>query len=205
MLLKKRYSVLVRAVFISLLIIGAIFLSCDKKDTSGDKTEEIKKTREGISEGEIAPGFTLKDLHGVEVSLKEFRGKVVLLNFWATWCPPCRKEIPSMVELYKRYKDKGLEIIGVNLDKLGKSEVEKFSLEHKINFPVLLNPSGDVASLYGVVVLPTSIILDRDGRIKGNRISGAVDWAAETNLSMLETLLKSNEVTGDSLNRDKGD
>lgn len=197
--MKKRYSVLVRAVFISLLIIGAIILSCGKKDAPGNKTEEVKKTREGISEGEIAPIFTLKDLRGVEVSLKEFRGKVVLLNFWATWCPPCRKEIPSMVELYKRYKDKGLEIIGVNLDKLGKLEVEKFSLEHKINFPVLLNPSGDVASLYGVVVLPTTIFLDRNGRIRGNRISGAVDWTAEANLSSIEALLESEVGSRDSL------
>lgn len=198
MLLKKRYFILVRLVFISLLIIGAIILSCGKKDTPGDKTEEVKKTREGISEREIAPDFTLKDLKGMEVNLKEFRGKVVLLNFWATWCSPCRIEIPSMVELYKKYKDRGLEIIGVNLDKLGKSEVEKFSQEHKINFPVLLNPSGDVASLYGVVVLPTTVFLDRDGKIKG-RISGAVDWTAEANLKTVELLLELSASSGDSL------
>lgn len=200
MLLKKRYFVLVRAVFISLLISGAIILSCGKKDTPGDKTEAVKKTREGISEGEIAPDFTLKDLKGIEVNLKEFKGKVVLLNFWATWCPPCRKEIPSMVELYKRYKDKGLEIIGVNLDKLGKTEVEKFSLEYKINFPVLLNPSGDAATRYGVVVLPTTIFLDRYGKIKG-RISGALDWTAKTNLETIETLLELSVSPGDSLTR----
>lgn len=179
-------------------MIGVIILSCGKRETPGDKTEEIKKTREGISEGEIAPDFTLKDLKGVEVTLKKFREKVVLLNFWATWCSPCRIEIPSMVELYKRYKDKGLEIIGVNLDKLGKSEVEKFSLEHKINFPVLLNPSGDVASLYGVVVLPTTVFLDRNGKIKG-RISGAVDWTAEANLKTVELLLELSASSGDSL------
>lgn len=198
MLLKKRYFVLVRVVFISLLIIGAIILSCGKKDTPGDKTEEVKKTREGISEGEIAPEFILKNLNGTEVNLKEFRGKAVLLNFWATWCSPCRIEIPSMVELYKKYKDRDLEIIGVNLDKLGKSEVEKFSQEHKINFPVLLNPSGDVASLYGVVVLPTTIILDRNGMIK-SKIRGAVDWTAEANLKTVELLLELSASSGDSL------
>jgi len=198
--LKKRYFVLVRVVFISLLMIGVIILSCGKKDTPGDKTEEIKKTREGISEGEIASDFTLKDLKGMEVNLKEFRGKVVLLNFWATWCSPCRIEIPSMVELNKKYKDRGLEIIGVNLDKLGKSEVEKFSLEHKINFRVLLNPSGSVASLYGVVVLPTTVFLDRDGKIKG-RISGALDWTAEANLNTIETLLELDVSSRDSLSQ----
>lgn len=196
--MRKRYFSLVRLVSISLLLIGVIILSCGKKEKPGDKVEEIKKTREGISEGEIAPGFTLKNLKGMEVNLKEFRGKVVLLNFWATWCPPCRIEIPSMVELYKKYKDRGLEIIGVNLDKLGKSEVEKFSHEHKINFPVLLNPSGDVASLYGVVVLPTTVFLDRDGKIKG-RISGAVDWTAKANLKTVELLLELSASSGDSL------
>lgn len=196
--MKKRYFALVRLISFSLLIIGVIILSCGKRESPGGKTEEVKKTREGISEGEIAPDFTLKNLNGMEVNLKEFRGKVVLLNFWATWCPPCRIEIPSMVELYKKYKDRGLEIIGVNLDKLGKSEVEKFSLEHKINFPVLLNPSGDVASLYGVVALPTTVFLDRDGKIKG-RISGAVDWTAEANLKTVELLLELSASSGDSL------
>jgi peroxiredoxin len=200
MLLKKGYFVLVRAVSIYLLITGAIIFSCGKKDTPGNKTEEVKKTREGISEWEIAPDFTLKDLDGVEKSLKELRGSIVLLNFWATWCSPCRIEIPSMVELYKKYKDRGLEIIGVNLDKLGKSDVEKFSLEHKINFPVLLNPSGDVAALYGVVVLPTTVFLDRNGKIKG-RISGAVDWTAEANLNAIETLLELDVSSRDSLSQ----
>jgi thiol-disulfide isomerase/thioredoxin len=198
MLLKKRYFVLVRLISFSLLMIGVIILSCGKRETSGDKTEEVNRTGEGISEGEIAPDLSLKDLKGIEVNLKEFRGKVVLLNFWATWCPPCRKEIPSMVGLYKKYKDMGLEIIGVNLDKLGKSDVEKFSLEYKINFPILLNPSGDVAALYGVVVLPTTVFLDRNGRIKG-RISGAVDWTAEANLSTIETFLESHASSRDSL------
>lgn len=188
-------------VVVSLLLIGLLILSCSEKNKPEDKSPEVKKPGVGIYQGNIAPDFTLKDLNGIEVSLNKFRGKVVLLNFWATWCSPCRGEIPSMVELYKKYKDKGLEIVGVNLDKLGKSGVEKFSLEYKINFPVLLNPSGEVASQYGVVVLPTTIFLDPSGKIKGNRISGALDWTAETNLSLIETLLKSNEAAGDSLNR----
>ena len=202
--MKKRYFILAQLVFISLLLTGLLILSCDEKKTTGDKSAEVNKSEVGISQGNIAPDFTLKDLNGLEVSLQEFRRKVVLLNFWATWCSPCRREIPSMVELYQRYKDSGLEIIGVNLDKLGKSEVEKFSQEYKINFPVVLNSAGDVASRYGVVVLPTTIFLDRNGRIKGNRISGAVDWTAETNLSQIESLLKSGAIAGDSLSKNKG-
>ncbi|MCJ7457759.1 MAG: TlpA family protein disulfide reductase [candidate division Zixibacteria bacterium] len=192
MLLKKGYFVLVQAVSIYLLITGAIIFSCGKKDTPGNKTEEVKKTREGISEGEIAPDFTLKDLKGMELNLKEFRGKVVLLNFWATWCSPCRIEIPSMVELYKRYKDKGLEIIGVNLDKLGRSGVEQFSKEYNISFPVLLDPAGKVGTNYGIVALPTTFILDREGKIL-ERVTGGLDWTTEENLKKFETLLAESE------------
>ncbi len=198
MLLKKVYSLRALALILLLFMIGAAILSCGKTDTSENKTEQVKKVPEGISEGEIAPDFTLNDLQGEEVNLKKFTGQVVLLNFWATWCSPCRIEIPSMVELYGRYRDEGLEIIGVNLDKLGKSEVEKFSLEHKINFPVLLNPSGNVAALYGVMALPTTVFLDRDGKITG-RISGAVNWTTEANLKRIELLLKSKASSRDSL------
>jgi len=202
MLLKKRHLISAALIFITLVVLGILILSSGEKGKikSGVDTKQANSIREGIYEGEIAPDFTLKDLNGVEKSLKEFRGKVVLLNFWATWCSPCRIEIPSMVELYKKYKDRGLEIIGVNLDKLGKSDVEKFSLEHKINFPVLLNPSGNIAALYGVVALPTTVFLDRNGKIKG-RISGAVDWTAEANLKTVELLLELNASSEDTLSQ----
>ena len=200
MLLKYGNSVLARIAIISVLLIGLIILSCGRKDPPGNKAGEVKKNREGTSDAKIAPDFTLKNLQGKEVGLKEFRGKVVLLNFWATWCSPCRVEIPSMVELYSKYKGRGLEIIGVNLDQLGKSEVEKFSREHKMNFPVLLNPSGNVASLYGVRAIPTTFFLDRNGKISG-KISGAVDWTAEENLSRIDSLLASQAGSGDYLSQ----
>src|SRR3990170_3056183 len=164
MLLKRRYLIFSGLIFIFLVVFGLVIFNSEKKGKIGESIEKDNKVREGIYEGEISPDFTLKDLKGVEVTLKKFRGKVVLLNFWATWCSPCRIEIPSMVELYKKYKDRGLEIIGVNLDKLGRSGVEQFSKEYNISFPVLLNPSGDVAALYGVVVLPTTVFLDQYGK-----------------------------------------
>lgn len=199
-MLKRRYLIFSGLIFVFLVVFGLVIFNSEKKGKIGESIEKDNKVREGIYEGEISPDFTLKDLKGVEVTLKKFRGKVVLLNFWATWCSPCRIEIPSMVELYKKYKDRGLEIIGVNLDKLGKSEVEKFSLEHKINFPVLLNPAGNIAALYGVVALPTTIFLDRYGKIKG-RISGAADWTAEANLKTVELLLELNASSRDSLSQ----
>ena len=194
MLLKKRHLISAALIFITLVVLGILILSSGEKGKikSGVDTKQANSIREGIYEGEIAPDFTLKDLNGVEKSLKEFRGKVVLLNFWATWCSPCRIEIPSMVELYKRYKDKGLEIIGVNLDKLGRSGVEQFSKEYNISFPVLLDPAGKVGTNYGIVALPTTFILDREGKIL-ERVTGGLDWTTEENLKKFETLLAESE------------
>ncbi len=167
--------------------------------TSAHPQKRKEEFKEGVYEGETpsygsvaGPDFVLKDLKGKEVSLKRFRGKIVLLNFWATWCPPCRKEIPSMIELYKRYKDRGLEIIGVNLDKLDKSGVEKFSLEYNINFPILLDPTGKVATLYGITALPATFILDQNGKIQ-ERFAGGKDWSSEENLKKFETFLNEKE------------
>ena len=188
MLLKKKYLVFSGLIFIFLVVFGVLILDSGKKEKFKNEIKNDNSVKEGIYKGEIPPDFKLKDLQGREVSLKSYRGKVVLLNFWATWCPPCRKEIPSMVKLYKRYKDKGLEIIGVNLDKLDKSGVEKFSLEYNIDFPILLDPAGKVATLYGITVLPTTFILDRNGKIQ-EKVAGGKDWSSEENLKIFETLL----------------
>ncbi|MDP3023971.1 MAG: TlpA disulfide reductase family protein [candidate division Zixibacteria bacterium] len=194
MLLKKRHLISAALIFITLVVLGILIFSSGEKEKikSGVDTKQANSIREGIYEGEIAPDFTLKDLNGVEKSLKEFRGKVVLLNFWATWCSPCRIEIPSMVKLYKKYKDRGLEIIGVNLDKLGRSGVEQFSKEYNISFPVLLDPAGEVGTNYGIVALPTTFILDRKGKIL-ERVTGGLDWTTEENLKKFETILAESE------------
>ncbi|MFH0931839.1 MAG: redoxin domain-containing protein [Candidatus Zixiibacteriota bacterium] len=188
--MKRRHLISAALIFITLVVLGILIFSSGEKEKikSGVDTKQTNSIREGIYEGEIAPDFTLKDLNGVEKSLKEFRGKVVLLNFWATWCSPCRIEIPSMVELYKKYNDKGLEIIGVNLDRMDKSGVEKFSSEYNITFPILLDPTGKIATLYGITALPATFILDRNGKIQ-ERVAGGKDWSSEENLKIFETLL----------------
>ncbi|EDP75663.1 TlpA disulfide reductase family protein [Hydrogenivirga sp. 128-5-R1-1] len=117
----------------------------------------------GLSAGKKAPDFTLKTLDGKEVSLKDYRGKVVLLNFWATWCPPCREEMPLFVRMYEKYKDKGFEILAVSTDS-SLEPVKKFVKEYRINFPVLYDDKN-VVSLYGIQGLPTSFLIDRDGVI----------------------------------------
>lgn len=173
-----------------LAILGILVLGSGEKEKIAGNPEgkEPGPVKVGIYEGEMAPDFTLEGLRGEKVGLSEKRGKVVLLNFWATWCPPCRREIPSMVELYKKRKDNGLEMLGVNLDKIDRSGVEKFSREYGIDFPILLDPSGKVAALYGIVALPTTLLLDRKGKIRA-RVTGGVDWTTQENLQKIETLL----------------
>ena len=115
--------------------------------------------------GTQAPGYELADLTGKSVSSKEFAGKVVILDFWATWCPPCREEIPHFVTLQKKYEGKGLAIVGLALDAGGASDVAPFAKEHAINYPILIG-NDDVAKAYGGVnAIPTTFVIDRQGKI----------------------------------------
>ena len=111
-----------------------------------------------------APDFTLASLKGGELSLADFKGKVVLLNFWATWCGPCREEVPDFVKLVDRYGDQGLVIMGISMDD-GPEPVHEFYEEFKMNYPVVMG-NAQVAQLYGGVFgIPISFLIGRDGRI----------------------------------------
>ncbi len=107
--------------------------------------------------------FTLADLEGHEWTLKSLRGKVVLVNFWATWCPPCRKEIPDLEELYKRFKGQGLVVLGISDEAAAK--VRPFVRKEKINYPVLIDPGRKVNNLYSVAGIPMSFVYDRSGKL----------------------------------------
>jgi peroxiredoxin len=121
-----------------------------------------------------APNFTLPDLSGKNVSLSQFKGKVVLLDFWATWCDACREEIPDMIRLYQADHGKGLVILGVSVDALGKSVVDPFVREAKIPYPVVLagehTPDG-----YDVSGLPTAFLIDKNGIVRHEYI-GTVSY-----------------------------
>ena len=125
----------------------------------------VWRTPIATSPGKLAPDFTLDDAEGHPVSLSSFRGKTVLLNFWATWCNPCAVEIPWFVEFERTYGDQGLVVLGVSLDEDGWNAVRPFIAERQINYRILLG--GDpVANLFGgIESLPSTLIIGRDGRI----------------------------------------
>lgn len=113
-----------------------------------------------------APDFTLKNQHGEKISLSDYRGKVVILNFWATWCPPCKAEVPGFVKMYNEHKDDGLVILGVSLDRDGWQSVAPFIRNHQVSYPVVIG-NRDVVDAYGnIQSIPTTFVLDKQGKIQ---------------------------------------
>ncbi|AEF80121.1 TlpA disulfide reductase family protein [Leadbettera azotonutricia] len=133
--------------------------------------------------------FSLPLLDGKEQKLSALKGKVVFLNFWATWCGPCRVEMPSMENLYQRFKNQGLEILAVNCQEKN-AEVLSFMKSNKFTFPATLDTSGSVSSRYGVRAIPTTCIIDRDGKII-IRVAGSLNWDNPKIIAAFEALLKS--------------
>jgi len=117
--------------------------------------------------------FALKDLNGKTWSLQQLRGKVVLVNFWATWCPPCRKEIPTLNGLYKRFEDQGFVVLGISDESAGK--VKPFAAQEKISYPVLLDPGRKVNAMFDVDGIPKTFVYDRSGKL----ITESIDMRTE--------------------------
>ncbi len=141
-----------------------------------------------LKEGTRSIDFTLSDLSGKKVSLSSFRGKLVFLNFWATWCPPCKAEMPSMQRLYQKLKDKGLVILAVDLQEDVKT-VQKFVDEHQLGFPVVLDSDGRVGATYGARSIPTTYIIGRDGAVLGGTIGGH-EWDSPEMIAFFTRLLE---------------
>jgi peroxiredoxin len=141
-----------------------------------------------LSRTVVAPDFSLRDLDGNVRRLRSFRGRVVLLTFWATWCPPCQTGIPSMEALYQTYKTHGFEVVAVASDGQGVEAIQPFVTQHYLSFTTLLDASGQVTRLYGVTSLPTTYLLDREGRLVSVAI-GNHDWAKADSRSLILSLL----------------
>ncbi|OGP64265.1 MAG: hypothetical protein A2169_06375 [Deltaproteobacteria bacterium RBG_13_47_9] len=113
----------------------------------------------------LAPNFTLRSLNGEEITLSDFKGKTVLLDFWATWCGPCREAIPHLIQLYNAYKDKGFVVVGMSLDKGDIKNVRHFVTSMDIPYPIVI-ATDDVARSYAVTGLPTTFFIDKEGQIR---------------------------------------
>jgi thiol-disulfide isomerase/thioredoxin len=123
-----------------------------------------------------APAWKLKDVSGKEVSSDQFKGKVVVVDFWATWCPPCRAEIPGYTELQKKYGKDGFAIVGISLDQAGPSVVKSFAEKFGVNYTMVMGDEAVMAAFGGVEALPTTFLIDRNGQIRDRKL-GAEETA----------------------------
>jgi thiol-disulfide isomerase/thioredoxin len=135
-----------------------------------------------------APDFTLLNIDGQQVSLQQYRGKVVFLNFWATWCIPCREEMPALERLHQTYQAQDLAIISIDL-KEGVDQVKAFFQKHGLSFPSLLDTNGVVFRDYLVAGMPTTYLIDRDGTMVARGVGGR-DWTRAEALQLIQELLK---------------
>ncbi len=144
----------------------ALALGCARKEPAqqtGVGTEA--PAGEAGTLGSAAPAFSLPDLDGKTVSLADFKGKVIILDFWATWCPPCRAEVPDFVRLQSKYRDKGLAVVGLSMDAGGVKDVRPFAEEFNVNYTMLIAKDETANAYGGIVGIPTTFVLDRQGRI----------------------------------------
>jgi peroxiredoxin len=151
---------------------------------------EPPQTLTAVAARPAAPDFTLTDLDGKTQRLSDYRGKVVLINFWATWCPPCRRELPSMQRLWQRLKDKGFAMLALDVGEEEDAILPfLFSTGVEITFPVLLDKPGQLINAWPVRALPTSFLLDREGRIVYRAVGGR-EWDDPALIEKIQALLK---------------
>jgi len=193
--LKKRDFTLTKkyAAIFTVLFIAAILIMIDHyyetpmtlADVQLPPGMDTEKSEVGFK----APAFTVRNLKGQRIQLADHKGKVIILNLWATWCGPCRVEMPGMENLYRRYRSQGLEILAVSLDKGSSDKVQTFADEYRLSFPVLMDSDGEVEDKYHTLTIPTTFVIDKKGMIVAE-VDGAKHWESEETFKAVEYLLK---------------
>ncbi len=150
----RRFFIVIFTLFITISL-----LSCQ------EATQAVPSNVKLVKEVQKAPDFKLNDLNGNEFSLSSTKGKVVILDFFETGCPPCKAEVPDFQDLYEAYKDKGLEIVGISLDQGGAGEVKVFAEQYGVTYSMVMGNSEVVNKYGGIRFIPTTFVLDREGNI----------------------------------------
>ena len=173
---------------------AAVFLlcSCPAKAQNNSAGDSLAKAFTAanlrlFSEKVTPRDFSLPTPEGKTISLSDLKGKVVFLNFWATWCGPCRAEMPSMETLFRQYREKGLEILAVNCGE-GQADVQNFMNSNDLSFTAVLDQNGKVSGPLGIRAIPTTYLLDREGKIL-SMVVGSIDWDTPGIRAALEILL----------------
>ncbi len=174
------------------LVVLVLGMGCDSGLTEGSQdqgtsqTVSFNKSRPNL--GDASAEFKLIDLEGKWLSLSDYRGKVVLLNFWATWCGPCRVEMPSMEIVYQDLKEQGFEILAISSDPQGSIVTRPFVESQALTFPILHDSDYRVSGTYGIRTLPMSYLIDRQGTLR-HRVFGARDWNSPEARELIKELL----------------
>jgi peroxiredoxin len=170
-------------IFIGVTVL-VIILALSLNDSSVEFSNQT-----AIEGGIPAPDFTFPGLDGKMVSLSDYKGKVVLVNIWATWCPPCVKEMPSMEKLYRKFKGENFEILAVSIDEPGPKAVAPFMEKTRLTFPALIDSKGAIKPVYRITGIPESFIIDKQGLLI-KKIVGPIDWAAPQVFRFFNSLIQ---------------
>lgn len=155
--IKKILALMVLCAIAVTLATGCAFIQNIRSFNGGQPDEEV------VIAGEYENSFTLEDIKGDEVALSDFSSDVIVLNFWATWCPPCREEIPDFIAVYNNYKDEGVQFIGVSNEDI--ATIKDFASEYGINYILLVDRNSVITNQWGIRAIPTTFILDGNGQI----------------------------------------
>ncbi len=174
----------------TLLLLGCwlvLLTGCGEQPGEKPQTTSAPSAPEA-TQSMAAPDITLPDMQGNQVSLSSLKGKVVILNFWATWCPPCKEEMPSMEQLYRKFKDQGLVILAVNIEEEGHEAVATFLQRNSYTFPILLDAKAEAQNTYQVFKFPETFIIDRNGNVV-EKVVGSINWTSPKALQVINFLL----------------
>ena len=187
--LKGKSFIRLKDGLLGLLIIVALTLLILRVQRPSPENPQPKANQFKSQEGYMAPRFSLRNLKGNMEGLDDYLGKVIVVNFWATWCVPCVKEMPSFENLYRRYRSQGLTLLAVSLDKGDSTKVQEFADKHKLSFPILLDTKGVAEKLYPSFSIPFTYVIDKQGRVVA-RVDGAKNWESSETFEAVEHLLK---------------